>query len=216
VGAGQAAAGLAIDFYAYTQIDQTGSDVLGFNVPAGGTAYTPDPIAVLASTPRRALAVRFVEFVLSERGQRLWACPVGSRLGPLRHALFRPPILPSLYAPGEGLVIDSDPYRDGAGFVLDGEKFERRSRLLGPLIKVSCIQLEDMAHRAWREVVAHPGDPGLAELFDELPFSEAEGLEQAGALADPIEAERLEERWYRFFKARYARILEIASGGGGA
>jgi len=215
VGAGQVLAGMAIDFYAYTAIDHAGADVLGFNAPRGGTAYTPDPIAVLRGTPRRELAVRFVEFVLSERGQRLWASPVGSPHGPVKRALFRPPILPALYAPGQERVIASDPYRDSEGFTLDEEMFERRSRLLGPLLRVSCIQLKEPLRRAWEAVRQNPGDARLSSLFDALPFDEARGLEHADALSDPIEAEKLEESWYRFFKGNYQQIVRLAAGGDG-
>jgi len=213
VSTGQALAGMSIDFYAYTQIDQTGPDVLGFKVPEGGTAFTPDPIAVLRGTPRLALATRFVEFVLSDRGQRLWALAPGSPGGPVKRALFRPPILPDLYDSGEKLVVRSNPFRDSGGFVLDEAKFQRRSRLIGPLLKVSCIQLEGLLRRAWKAVRDHPDDDRLAALFDALPFGEQEGLGHADALADPIEAERLEERWYRLFKSRYEEIVE-ASGAG--
>jgi len=215
VSAGQVLAGMTIDFYAYTQIDHVGDDVLGFNAPRGGTAYTPDPIAVLRGTPRRAMAVRFVEFVLSERGQRLWASPVGARHGPVKNALFRPPILPALYGPGEKIVIRSDPYGDSEGFTLDEKMFERRSRLIGPLLKVSCIQLKEPLRRAWEAVRANPGDARLSELFDALPFSEAEGLAHADALSDPITVEKLEESWYRFFKGNYQEIVRLAAGGGG-
>jgi ABC-type Fe3+ transport system substrate-binding protein len=214
VSSGQVLAGMAIDFYAYTQIDQTGEDVLGFSVPVGGTAYTPDPIAVLRSTPRRDLALRFVEFVLSEPGQRLWASPVGASHGPVKHALFRPPILPSLYGEGEQLVIRSDPYRDSAGFELDEERFEKRSRLLGPLMKVSCIQLKDLMRRAWKAVRENPGDDQIAGLFDALPFDEDAAMRHAGDLSDPVMAEKLEESWYQFFKSRYEEVLERAGGGG--
>lgn len=215
VTAGQVMAGMCIDFYAYTKISDVGSDVLGFHVPRGGTAYTPDPIAVLAGTTRPELAVRFVEFVLSERGQRLWASPVGAPGGPVERALFRPPILPRLYDPGESLVIESRPYRDSRGFVLDEELFERRSRLIGPLMKTCCIQLEDLMDEAWKQVRAHPDDERLAALFDAVPFEEGEGLSHARAIDDPIAAEKLEERWYRFFKRRYLRIIRLAAGGDG-
>jgi ABC-type Fe3+ transport system substrate-binding protein len=213
VSAGQVLAGMAIDFYAYTQIDHTGADVLGFNAPRGGTAYTPDPIAVLRSTARRDLAVRFVSFVLSERGQRLWASPVGAAGGPVIHPLFRPPILPELYDPSVERVISSDPYRDTGGFTIDEERFKWRSRLIGPLLKVSCIQLKDPMRRAWRAVRDNPGDERLSSLFDALPFSEAEGRRHSESLSDPIQAERLEESWYVFFKSNYERIIRAASGG---
>ena len=110
VSTGQVLAGMSIDFYAYTQIAETGKDVVGFSVPEGGTAWTPDPIAVIRGTSRKGLAARFVAFVLSEKGQGLWALPVGALGGPTKKALFRPPILPSLYDGKEPLLVEVDPY----------------------------------------------------------------------------------------------------------
>ena len=61
----------------------------------------------------------------------------------------------------------------------------------------------------------NPGDSRLSELFDALPFSEAEGLVHADSLSDPITVEKLEESWYRFFKGNYQEIVRLAAGGGG-
>src|SRR6185295_4726434 len=72
VSMGQAAAGPCIDFYATAPIRQQGATHLKLVIPKGATVVTPDRIAVIRGTPNKKAAQAFVEFVLSEAGQRLW------------------------------------------------------------------------------------------------------------------------------------------------
>jgi len=80
VARGEAAAGVAIDFYARVTAETTGDDRIRYFSPIGATAITPDPLAVLAGVKGRDLELsrHFVEFMLSQEGQRLWI-PEGRR-----------------------------------------------------------------------------------------------------------------------------------------
>ena len=82
VSQGEAAAGLAIDFYGRGQaqaITPAGSDHVrarvGYVEPRGLTAIDADPVSIVRGGPNPALARRFVEFCLSEEGQALWQLP---------------------------------------------------------------------------------------------------------------------------------------------
>jgi hypothetical protein len=62
------------------------------------------------------LAREFIEFVVSEKGQKLWNWKPGALGGPQRYALRRLPLLPSLCDPGwRNSRSDSDlnPYETG-------------------------------------------------------------------------------------------------------
>ena len=79
VSTGEAAAGLAIDFYGRGQAQsvlQPGVDPnlgrVGYVDPAGSVYIDPDPISVLRGGPQPELARRFIEYVLTERGQSVW------------------------------------------------------------------------------------------------------------------------------------------------
>ena len=76
VSMGDAAAGLAIDFYARFQAELSrapdGRERMRYITPGGGSSVSADPISLLRGAPHRTLAVRFIEFVLSADGQRLW------------------------------------------------------------------------------------------------------------------------------------------------
>ena len=83
VANGQAAAGMAIDFYGRVYEETVGPGRCRFVLPEAATAITPDPVAVLRGADVE-LANRFVEFLLTARGQRLWDLKVGGGGGPRR------------------------------------------------------------------------------------------------------------------------------------
>jgi ABC-type Fe3+ transport system substrate-binding protein len=76
VAAGEAAAGICIDFYGRFEsqaiLEAGGGARVGYIDPAGETRLDADPIALLTGAPSPDLARRFVEFVLSVEGQSLW------------------------------------------------------------------------------------------------------------------------------------------------
>jgi ABC-type Fe3+ transport system substrate-binding protein len=74
VGNGDAAAGVAIDFYGRVYQQEIGPARIRYVSPRAATAINPDPIAVLYGVrgEREVLANRFVEFLLTPQAQRLW------------------------------------------------------------------------------------------------------------------------------------------------
>ena len=97
VAMGDAAVGMCIDFYgrSYNELYRdpaTGESRIEFVMPRGGTSIGADPIGLLRGAPSPELAHRFIEFVLSPEGQKIWNYRVGAPGGPTRHALRRPPI----------------------------------------------------------------------------------------------------------------------------
>ena len=118
VSTGEAAAGLAIDFYGRGQAQSVlkpGADPstgrVGYVDPAGSVYIDPDPISVLRGGPQPKLARRFIEYVLTERGQSVWNFePIGStpkedhvlddngdEMGPAVYALRRLPVRRVMY-----------------------------------------------------------------------------------------------------------------------
>ena len=88
VARGDAAAGMAIDFYARVTEEVVGPRRAQFVLPAGATAITPDPVAILVGVhgEQLALAEHFIEFLLSDQGQRLWILKAGVPGGPVDRA----------------------------------------------------------------------------------------------------------------------------------
>ena len=133
ISQGEAAAGLAIDFYGRTQgqsILKPGQDASESRVvyidPVGATSYDPDPISILRGGPNFALAQKFAEFCLTEEAQALWQFPSAKnpksasnpvvdavRLGPKQYELRRMPIRRDMYEKFPDAMIDrSNPFKD--------------------------------------------------------------------------------------------------------
>lgn len=118
VSQGEAAAGLAIDFYGKSQaqaILRPGQDPadgrVGYVDPLGESNYDADPVTILHGGPSFPLAQAFVRFCLSKEAQALWQFPAnrpglkkpnpkneaGAPMGPAQHELRRLPIRRDLY-----------------------------------------------------------------------------------------------------------------------
>jgi ABC-type glycerol-3-phosphate transport system substrate-binding protein len=123
VASGDAAAGIAIDFYARSTEAIVGSNREKFIAPPAATAITPDPIAILYGTrgDQLELARHFIEFLLSPEGQKLWILKVGEPGGPRQRALGRPPIRPSVYTDQTGWTDDANYFANVGGFNQRGE-----------------------------------------------------------------------------------------------
>ncbi len=110
VSQGEAAAGLAIDFYGRGQAQTVGGGRVGYTDPAGSVYVDADPVSILNGAPNPELARRFVEFCMSIEGQALWQfapldSPEGADnptfndapLGPAHNALRRMPVRRIMY-----------------------------------------------------------------------------------------------------------------------
>lgn len=118
VSVGDAAVGMSIDFYGRYQAQMSakpdGTQPMVFVTPLGGTSVSCDPISMLRGAGGngateserkeiRLVAARFIEFVLSEEGQRLWTYKpglvdaAGQPAGPIKYTLRRLPIRRDFY-----------------------------------------------------------------------------------------------------------------------
>ncbi|HQU08573.1 MAG: hypothetical protein B7X06_00435, partial [Verrucomicrobia bacterium 21-51-4] len=86
VSAGDCAVGMSIDYYGLSQAqsvwERSGSTRFGYLTPTIGSASEADPIAVLRGANNPLIALAFLEYVLSEQGQKLWAFQAGAPGGP--------------------------------------------------------------------------------------------------------------------------------------
>jgi ABC-type Fe3+ transport system substrate-binding protein len=178
VASGDAAAGMAIDFYARVTEETVGSDRENFVLPRAATAITPDPIAILYGTHGKQLelANRFIEFLLSPEGQRLWILKVGTPGGPREVALRRPPIRRDIYADQTGWADTVNYFQSAGGFNERGEWMTTFSEL--PLIwAAAMIDAGEQLRDTCRRILMVPDDARRNSLFVELsniPISRAE------------------------------------------
>jgi hypothetical protein len=226
VGDAESAAGVAIDFFARVFQEQIGKRRINYHAPRGATAFTPDPIGVLYGTvgERELLANRFVEFLLSPDGQRLWNLKAGQSPYVVR-SLRRMPVRRDVYAERTGWADDENPFEAAEGFNMRQRWMRQLGRLI-PIWAAAWIDTKPQLDRAYQAVL-RVGDKARRErlLFQlsDLPI-ELDDLElankpgQAGESRSSLDPRLLaaQERmgWSERFRRHYSDVFTQAQGSG--
>ena len=166
VSQGEAAAGLAIDFYGRSQsqvVMRPGETPetarVGYVDPPGEVSIDADPVSIIRGGPNPELARRFMEFTLTDEGQALWnlhatGSPNGSdnpstsegvQLGPRRFELRRMPIRRDFYARyGEYLIDKVDPFEAASDTPPAGWR-----SAIGPMMGAFAVDNHNAIREAW-------------------------------------------------------------------
>ncbi len=221
VAQGDAAAGLCIDFYGRTfnelHRDADGDSRVQFVMPTGGTSIGADPIGLLRGAPHPELAHRFLEFVLSPEGQKIWNYRVGEPGGPTRIALRRPPIRKDFYSAANRPHMsdpDTNPYEIARDFTYEDGWTGKTFGALRFIIRCACVDTHHEQRDAW-EAIIEAGMP--AEAIGVFADVTAIDYDQAiGPITDTLRArDKLKEvelarELAAHFRAQYRRTEEIA------
>lgn len=134
VGTGEVVVGIAIDTYAGDLLRQYGSERIQFIPPTDLLPVNGDGIAIVTGAPNANAAKAFLEFVLSEPGQKLWYLKRGAPSGPQSFEIGKLPILPSVYTHGPAAtVIQGSPDTWKNVLTYDGEKAAGRWNIVNDL-----------------------------------------------------------------------------------
>lgn len=223
VEAGEATAGMTIDFYGRFQSEAVrkpdGSSRVQYVNVVGGSSVTVDPIGLFRGAPNRELAGEFLAFVLSADGQKLWNWKVGAPGGPQRYALRRPPILPALYAP-EFRQFRSDPtiepYELAKSFIYHEKWTAPLFRSAAFIFRIMCIDTHEEQVEAWRALI-DAGFPAEAvavfENVSAVDFAAAGGRIRDALSGDKIKEVQLAKELADGFRTQYRRAKELARAG---
>jgi len=216
VAMGDAAVGMCIDFYGRTfnelfRDPATGESRVHFVMPRGGTSIGADPIGMLRGAPQPELAHRFIEFVLSPEGQKLWNYRPGTEGGPVRFALRRPPIRKDFYNEANKPSMtdpEVNPYELTAGFTYHPEWTGPLFAALRFVIRGACMDPHEEQLAAWEALIA-AGLPaeGVARFENVAPISYervlgeiAPGLKGADKVAQVRMARELAETYRTHYR----------------
>jgi spermidine/putrescine-binding protein len=212
VSSGEAAAGVAIDFYGKYQSHIVGPSRLQFTTPPDATVVTADPVAILRGTKNLELSQRFIQFLLSRDAQALWNLPPGDDLGPIRYPLGRMPIRPDIYTgPLRPRLLDpTNPY-DLARPLPPGTP--SYFRVMPTLFHAMAMHVHHDLRTAW-QTIADERDPqrkaAIIALFDELPFTQQQLLDAPARWKANPDAEHDDRiAWTTFFRDRYRKIAAM-------
>ena len=211
VSTGDVAAGCAIDYHARSQIDSVGEARMGYVEPVGATAVSPEPVAMVRGAPNREVAQRFIEFLLSERGQRLWNARAGAPGGPRYTSLRRLPIMRSVYDRPTDFTDEANPFAAAAGF---NTSAKRRATLpiIGDLIESSCMEPLAELREARREILRSPERERLDRSLGTFPLDQKQAIEMAKRLSKMTIIERLaaQRELTEKFRTEYADLKAAA------
>jgi iron(III) transport system substrate-binding protein len=214
VSNGDAAAAMTIDFYARAQIAAVGGGRIGYVEPQGATVVTPEPIALARGAPHAETARRFIEFVLSETGQRLWITKAGQGETP-EMSLQRLPVMPAVYDHPVNFTEFTNPYRIVGGF---NTKPSRRAALgiMDELIALCCIDLLTELRATRKEIIASAQAAELDAKLGTFPVDQAAslaGMEVHGRMlkGKPEDWLTLQREWRQRFKEEYRELRRAAA-----
>ncbi len=219
VSNGDAAAAMSIDFYARAQIAAVGEVRVGYVEPRGATMVTPEPIALVRGARHADVARRFIEFILSDTGQRLWITRAGPGETP-EMALRRLPIVRSVYDHPVNFTEFTNPYTTAGGF---NTKPSRRAAfgLMDELISLCCIDLLPELRETRKEIVESPRAVELDAKLGTFPVDQA--ASRAGVdvhrqmlRGKPEDWLTLQRRWRQQFRAEYRDLRRAAAEPAGA
>jgi ABC-type Fe3+ transport system substrate-binding protein len=225
VGRGDAAAGMAIDSYGRATQDavakEDGSSRVGFVSPLGGTSVSVDPIALMRGSKDPELATAFMEFVLSMKGQKLWAFKVGAPEGPHHHALRRMPIRRDFYQVDFNAFMSDpleEPYEKAGHFIYHPEWTRSLFGAIRFVIRVLCVDTHEEQQAAWRIMIAHGMPKEALQVFHDLEGVDLQSIHQKILPIlngrDKLAEVRLGRELAETFRARYRRAALIAQGAG--
>jgi len=200
---------MCIDFYGISRASGA-PDRFIYHTVEGQTPYTPDPISILKNPPHPQLARRFVEFVLSRRGQALLCLPEGTPDGPVDATLYRQPIRKDVYKQYAGKMLPQlvDPYQAGRQMAYDVKARDTRFTVLKFLIRSAAVDNFQQLRQARKTVMA---DPSKYDRFVKLPDNVADMdkiAELEPALKDPTRREKITADWADYFRKTFEQISE--------
>ncbi|MBR2358532.1 MAG: extracellular solute-binding protein [Lentisphaeria bacterium] len=227
VASGNAAAGMAIDFYALSeaqfasvQTNNTAQRII-YVPPKGGSSVSADPVQLLRGAPNKKQAMAFIEFLLSEDGQKIWQYRTGTPGGPEKYTLRRPPVRRDLYtAKHKPFMADANynPYNATNDFEYKGAWTGRYFNLIRVMIRTTMLDASDELQIAWKAICDAGGEDAVPEAvaeFDKpiVPYSEA--ARAAAGLSvnskNPMsEVIKLRRSWTMRAIAQYRKAAELA------
>lgn len=186
---GEAVFAPAIDFYARNTIERAGADKLGYIEPKGQYVITADPIGLMKGASHSQNAKKFVDFVMSPEGQKLWYLPKGAEGGPKQDSLMRIPALPAVFNPiPKNALIQTNPYNNKNEAKYDADTASIRRRALDDLIGSVLVDNHGAIQKAWKK------NPSL-EATGFVPISEAELMKIAPQWDDPKVVAKTKSAW---------------------
>lgn len=179
VSQGDAAAGLAIDFYGRGQGqfvlrpgETPDASRVGYVDPQGATYIDADPVSIVNGATDPELCERFVRYILTEEAQAMWqfeprghggTSKNGDDLGPVTYRLRRMPVRRVMYEKYLDRMVDrTNPFTVAADVPVRGYR-----AAIGPLMAAFGIDTGEECRHAWVAMNAAKSKGGTSSASPE-------------------------------------------------
>jgi ABC-type Fe3+ transport system substrate-binding protein len=205
---GETAYAFAIDFYGFSQIAVAGRTNMTFVLPQDFTAINADGICLLKGAPNLVTAERFIDFVLSETGQKLWYLRRGVTGGPAQFSIERMPVRPDLYKRfSDASNIEFSPFDLKQSFIYDSKLGRDRREIIGALVGALMVDTHTELRAAWRAVIARHLPAADLTALGRMPITADEALKlAAGPWKDPSFRNARKIEWQRWARDKYRKL----------
>lgn len=224
VQAGDAAAGMCIDFYGRFESEAVrradGTSRLVYVTPRGGSSTGADPVGLFRGAPHPELAREFIEFAISQEGQKLWCFRAGAPGGPEKYTLRRLPIRPDLYGAQWRQYEadpDVDPFSPAAGFVYHPQWTASLFGVISFAIRTAFIDPHEELKAAWQALIDAGFPPQATARFSDLSaidYAQASGrLRTALRSPNKLDQVALARELDEHFREQYRQAAILARQG---
>jgi ABC-type Fe3+ transport system substrate-binding protein len=210
---GETAYAFAIDFYGFSQIAIAGRSNLTFVLPVDFAALNTDGISILRGAPNLRTAQRFIDFVLSEDGQRLWFLKRGDPGGPQRFSIERMSIRPDFYSRYRGVSnIEFSPYELKQTFTYNSKLSGARREVLAAMLGALLVDPHEELREAWRAIIRRGSLPQDLTELGRTPLTETEVLALAARpWSDPAVRTARKIEWQIWARDKYRKLCASPS-----
>ncbi|MBU1240714.1 ABC transporter substrate-binding protein, partial [Myxococcota bacterium] len=202
----QVACGVVIDYLFFLQREEfkpAEQKRYRYFLPKETGLFTADPVAIVARAKNKEMAVRFIDYLLSE-GQHLLIKRKGHPLGPVDRGLHRLPVLRTLYSKDPGNEFYVNPFDLVSGVTFDPKVSAEKKALFSLLLKKGIVDNHDNLVKCARRAI----DKKLVEkaLFRKvLPVTEKQFYVKVKELktSNKLLWDRLQYVWNKHFHDAY-------------
>ena len=170
VSQGDAAMGICIDFYGRYQAQAVKNDDgisrIGYIDPPSATMIDPDPISLLRGAPNQEMALRFMQYCMTQEAQALWQFSASDvhddGFGPDTWELRRMPIRRDMYAKYLDRMIDKvNPFQTARRAPFSDKNMRA---FIAPLFSAMAMNHHEELIHAWKAIISHPKYPDTVDI----------------------------------------------------